>query len=151
MTRSILPELLRDLELYLDRQATEWQRQPEHDRVPTLPVNPDGKVNVRAIILALGRAQSQEQHLFNKPELKSAINAVAIEQGMKPIGSQGDVEKAIADRMRRTEARSNDLAKMVAEQASVIEKQRRTIDGLREQIRIFEETGQVLRTAPVRA
>ncbi|WP_431201368.1 hypothetical protein ACQ86E_19555 [Bradyrhizobium betae] len=52
--------------------------------------------------------------------------------------------------MRRTEARSNELAKTVAEQASVIEKQRRTIDGLREQIRIFEETGQVLRTAPVR-
>lgn len=151
MTRSILPELLRDLELYLDRQAAEWQRQPEHDRTPTLPANPDGKVNVRAIILALGRAQSQEQHLFNKPELKSAINAVAVEQGLKAIGSRSDVEKAIAERMRRTEARSNDLAKTVAEQASVIEKQRRTIEGLREQIRIFEETGQVLRTAPVRA
>lgn len=151
MTRSILPELLRDLELYLDRQATEWQRQPEHDRAPTLPATSDGKINVRGIILALGRPQSQEQHLFNKPELKSAINAVAIDQGLKPIGSRSDLEKAVADRMRRTEARSNELAKMVAEQASVIEKQRRTIDGLREQIRIFEETGQVLRTAPVRA
>lgn len=152
MTRSILPELLHDLELYLDRQATAWQRQPEQDRVPTLPVT-DGKVNVRAIILALGRPQSQEQHLFKKPELRSAIDAVAIEQGLKTIGStlRGELEKAVADRMRRTEKRSNDLAKLVAEQAAVIEKQRCTIDGLREQIRIFEETGQVLRTAPVRA
>ena len=46
--------------------------------------------------------------------------------------------------------RSNDLSKMVAEQASVIERQRRTIDSLREQISLFEETGQVLRTATVR-
>lgn len=152
MTQSILPELLRDLELYLDRQAADWQQQqPEHARTTTLPSTSDGKVNVRAITLALGRPQSQEQHLFNKPELKSAINAVAIEQGLKPIGARlpGDLEKAVADRMRRTETRSNELAKLVAEQASVIEKQRRTIDGLREQLRIFAETGQVLRTAPV--
>ena len=57
MTQSILPELLRDLELYLDRQATEWQRQPEHDRMTTLPATSDDKVNVRAIILALGRPE----------------------------------------------------------------------------------------------
>ncbi|MGP8122141.1 MAG: hypothetical protein ACLP8B_16675 [Xanthobacteraceae bacterium] len=42
------------------------------------------------------------------------------------------------------------MSKLVAEQASVIEKQRRTIESLREQIRMFEETGQVLRTVAVR-
>ena len=51
--------------------------------------------------------------------------------------------------MRRTEVRSGELSKTVAEQASVIEKQRRTIESLREQLRMFEETGQVLRTRPV--
>jgi hypothetical protein len=151
MSHSILPGLQQDLDYYLDRQAAEWQRQPEETRAPTLPVTPDGKVNVRAITLALGRPQSQEQHLFKRPALKSAVNAVAIEQGLKPIGSRlpDDLEKAIADRMRRTERRSSEMSKLLAEQASVIEKQRRTIEGLREQLRIFEETGQVLRTNQV--
>jgi uncharacterized coiled-coil protein SlyX len=153
MSESILPALLSDLELYLDRQAVAWQLQPEHTRLPTLPSTSDGKVNVRAITLALGRPQSQEQHLFKRPALKSVVNAVAIEQGLKPIGSRlpEDLEKAIADRMRRTEQRSSEMSKLVAEQASVIEKQRRTIESLREQLRMFEETGQVLRTAPVRS
>lgn len=152
MSRSILPELLQDLEDYLEKQATAWQRQPEGCRMPTLPSTPDGKVNVRAVTLALGRSQSQEQHLFKQAALKSAINAVATEQGLKPIGSQtgADVEKVVADRLRRTEKRANDVSRLVAEQASVIEKQRRTIEALREQIRIFEETGQVLRTGPLR-
>jgi len=153
VSESILPALLEDLELYLDRQAVAWQRQSEHVRLPTLPSTSDGKVNVRAITLALGRPQSQEQHLFKRPALKSAINALAIEQGLKPIGSRlpEDLEKAIADRMRRTEKRSSEMSKLVAEQASVIEQQRRMIESLREQLRMFEETGQVLRTAPVRA
>jgi hypothetical protein len=79
---------------------------------------------------------------------------VAIEQKLKPIGAQlqeGDLEKAVAAQMRRTNMRSSEMSKLVAEQASVIEKQRRTIEGLREQIRMFDETGQVLRTAPVRS
>jgi hypothetical protein len=152
VSHSVLPALLQELELYLDRQAAAWQEQDCDARVPTLPATSDGKVNVRAITLALGRPQSQEQHLFKRPELKSTINAVAIEQGLKPIGSRlpDDLEKAIADRMRRTEKRSSEMSRLVAEQASVIEKQRRTIESLREQVRIFEETGQVLRTAPVR-
>jgi hypothetical protein len=153
MTKSVVPELLRELEDYLERQASEWRRLPESSRQPTLPSTSDGKVNARAIITALDRPQHQEQHLFNKPALKSAINAIATEQGLQPIGARAgaDVDQATADRIRRTEKRANDVARLVAEQASVIEKQRRTIEALREQIRIFEETGQVIRTGPIRA
>lgn len=153
MTKTILPELLEALEHYLDERASAWLAQPEGRRIPTLPATSDGKVNVRAVTLAIGRPQSQEQHLFRRPELKAAIDAVAIEQGLKPVGARNhseDLEKAVAARMRRTDMRSNDLSKMVAEQASVIERQRRMIDSLREQISLFEETGQVLRTATVR-
>lgn len=153
MSKSILPELLETLERYLDGRASAWLAQADGSRSPTLPATPDGKVNVRAITLAIGRPQSQEQHLFRRPELKAAIDAVAIEQGLKPIGARNyseDLEKAVVARIRRTDMRSNDLSKMVAEQASVIERQRRTIDSLREQISLFEETGQVLRTATVR-
>ena len=153
MSKSILPELLEGLERYLDERASAWLAQLDGSRSPTLPATPDGKVNVRAITLAIGRPQSQEQHLFRRPELKAAIDAVAIEQGLKPIGARNqpeDIEKAVVARMRRTDMRSNELSKMVAEQASVIERQRRTIDSLREQISLFEETGQVLRIAAVR-
>jgi uncharacterized coiled-coil protein SlyX len=153
MSKSLLPELLEVLERYLDASASAWLAQPDGSRIPTLPATSDGKVNVRAITLAIGRPQSQEQHLFRRPELKAAIDAVAIEQGLKPIGARNqpeDLEKAVVARMRRTDMRSNELSKMVAEQASVIERQRRTMDSLREQIRLFEETGQVLRTATVR-
>jgi uncharacterized coiled-coil protein SlyX len=153
MSKSLLPELLEVLERYLDASASAWLAQPDGSRIPTLPATSDGKVNVRAITLAIGRPQSQEQHLFRRPELKAAIDAVAIEQGLKPIGARNqpeDLEKAVVARMRRTDMRSNELSKMVAEQASVIERQRRTIDSLREQISLFEETGQVLRIPVVR-
>jgi hypothetical protein len=152
VSKSILPELLEDLERYLDQRAQAWLEQ-DGERMPTLPSTSDGKVNVRAITAALGRPQSQEQHLFKKSELRSAINAVAIEQKLKPIGgrlpSEG-LDKAVADRMRRTDMRSSEMSKLAAEQASVIEKQRRIIESLREQVRMFEETGQVLRTKAAR-
>jgi hypothetical protein len=151
MTKSILPQLLEALERYLDAQALAWARQPEGHRVATLPSTSDGKVNVRAITLAIGRPQSQEQHLFKRPELRGTINAVAVEQGLKLIGARNgeDLEKEVAARIRRVEMRSSDLSKLVAEQVSVIEIQRRQIAGLREQLRVFEETGQVIRTAAV--
>jgi hypothetical protein len=152
VSNSILPELLEDLESYLDLHAKAWLGQVG-ERIPTLPSTPDGKVNVRAITTALGRPQSQEQHLFKKPELRAAVNAVAAEQGLKPIGDrlrEQDLEKEVAAQMRRTNMRSGELSKLVAEQASVIEQQRRTIESLREQVRMFEETGQILRTKLVR-
>jgi hypothetical protein len=152
VSRSLLPELLEALEAYLDERAQAWLDQIG-ERLPTLPSTLDGKVNVRAITTALGRPQSQEQHLFKKPELRAAINAVAVEQGLKPIGDrlrEQDLDKEVVAQMRRTNMRSGELSKLVAEQASVIERQRRTIESLREQMRMFEETGQTLRTRPVR-
>ncbi|MCP3476292.1 hypothetical protein NLM33_39425 [Bradyrhizobium sp. CCGUVB1N3] len=152
MTKSILPELLEDLERYLDDRASAWLSQ-EGEALPTLPSTVDGKVNVRAITAALGRPQSQEQHLFKKPELRAAINAVAIEQKLKPIGERHqseEVDKAVAARIRRSDMRASEASKLAAEQAAVIEKQRRIIESLREQVRMFEETGQVLRTGVVR-
>lgn len=151
MSKSLLPELLEALEAYLDERARTWLDQVG-DRQPTLPSTSDGKVNVRAIITALGRPQSQEQHLFKKSELRAAINAVAGEQGLKAIGDrlrEQDLDKEVVAKMRRTNMRSGELSKLVAEQASVIERQRRTIESLREQMRMFEETGQTLRTRPV--
>ncbi|MDO9294353.1 hypothetical protein [Bradyrhizobium sp.] len=153
MTASVLPELLDTLRAYLARQVQAWLDQPEGARLPTLPVLSDDKVNVLAIAEESGIGAARQQHLFKRPELKSLVNAVAFEQGLKPIGGRmpsEELEREAVAHVRRTEARSNDLSKLVAEQASVIERQRREIEGLREQLRMFEETGQVLRTAVVR-
>jgi hypothetical protein len=100
-----------------------------------------------------GIGVAREQHLFKRPELRSAINAVAIEQGLKPIGARQpseDLEKEVAARVRRTEARSGELSRLVAEQASTIERQRRELESQREQLRAFAETGQIIRTAEVK-
>ena len=116
MSKSILPELLDDLERYLDQRAQAWLDQ-DGERMPTLPSTSDGKVNVRAITAALGRPQSQEQHLFKKAELRSAINAVAIEQKLKPIGGRlqsEELDKAVADRMRRTDMRASEMSRSSA-------------------------------------
>jgi uncharacterized coiled-coil protein SlyX len=137
---------------YLEAKVAEWLAQPEADRRPTLPATADGKVNVRAVAEGSGIGLSRVQHLFKREELRSAVNAVAIEQSLKPIGARlpsDDLEKEVAARMRRTDTRANELGTLVAEQASTIERQRREIAGLREQLRAFEETGQIIRTAEV--
>lgn len=40
----------------------QWEAQPTAHRAPALPMIDDGKVNARALTLALGLQKSQEQH-----------------------------------------------------------------------------------------
>jgi len=153
MTKSLLPELLALLEPYLEAKAAAWLQQPEEERRPTLPALADDKVNVRGVAEESGIGLEREQHLFKRVELRSAIDAVALQQGLKKIGSRLEsegVEKAVVDRMRLTQVRANELATLVAEQAATIETQRREIGALREQLRAFEETGQIIRTGEVK-
>ncbi|MEY9416823.1 hypothetical protein ABIF69_003265 [Bradyrhizobium japonicum] len=153
MTKSLLPELLALLEPYLDGKAAAWLQQPEAERRPTLPALADEKVNVRGVAEESGIGVEREQHLFKRPELRSAIDAVALQQGLKKIGSRlesEEIEKEVAKRMRLTQARANELGTLVAEQAATIETQRREIGTLREQLRAFEETGQIIRTGEVK-
>lgn len=154
MTQSIQETLLGLLTSYLETKVAAWLAQPEVSRCPTLPATRDGKVNVRAVSEEAGIGLARVQHLFKQDDLRSAINAIAIEQSLKPIGARlpsDDVEKEVAARMRRTDARANELATLVSEQAAIIERQRREIAGLREQLRAFDETGQIVRTAEITA
>ena len=150
--KSIIPEILAVLEPYLERMDTAWESQLEDRRQPTLPITSDGKVNVRQLVRELGLRETQEQHFFKHPELAALVNAVAVAQGVKPIGSRAldDVaDKVMADRLRRVQTQSSDLAKILAEREAVIERQRREILSLREQLRLLEEAGMVLRTGGV--
>jgi hypothetical protein len=146
MTRSVAPAILAKLEPYLEARATEWVEGGRFET--TLPSTVDGKVNVRAIVKALGLPVQQEQHFFKNASIRSTVNAVAEEQGLKPIGyrnEQDDADAVVFARMKQVSKRSSDLGQLVAEQAATIEWQRREIASLREQLRIVEETGQMVR------
>ena len=137
------------MEPWLAGRIEAWQSQVAADREPTLPSTRDGKVNVRGVAQALGLKPSQEQHFFRHAELRTALNAVAGEQGLKAIGSHAEadeMDKVVAARLKQVQARSNDLSKVVAEQAATIERQRREIQGYRAQLGLLEEVGQTLRT-----
>jgi hypothetical protein len=146
---SIIPELRARLEAWLDARMTQWEAQPAGHRAPTLPMTDDGKVNVRALTLALGLRVSQEQHFYKHPELTNAVNAVAEAQGLKPIGSRlgcAVEDQVLTARMNRIRGERNDLLRTLAEREALIERQRREIEALREQLQLLEETGMLLRT-----
>lgn len=150
---SIVPDIQAVLEPYLERCHAAWTAMAPDARAPTLPSTDDGKVNVRALTLALGLKRHQEQHFYNHAELTGLVNSVAQAQGLRGIKSrhQAEAEDAeVADRFVRVQKERGELARLLAEREAVIEAQRREIAALREQLRLLEETGMVVRTATVR-
>ncbi len=92
---SVEPVILSVLEPYLEEAQRAWA--VAGGAAPTLPAT-DGKVNVRDLVRRLMRRDarilaSHEQHFFDKPALRPAVNAVAAEQGLAPIGSRGSQER----------------------------------------------------------
>lgn len=151
--KSILPEILQKLEPWLETADANWHAAPEDRRVPTLPITPDRKVNVRELVRLIGLKQSQEQHFFKKPELAAVVNAVADVQGVGRIGSRAleDAEDdAARKRIRLLNHTNSDLSKTLAEQEAIISEQRRVIDQLRAQLGLLEETGMTMRTEDIR-
>jgi hypothetical protein len=149
---SILPLLKQKLGDQLTEMVQAWESQPEENRVPTLPLVND-KVNVRELARLSGFTGSQEQHLFKEPELRSMVNAVASEQGVEPIGSRTDVDSedmVILRRLRRIDTDRSDIAKNLAEREAMIERLRRELDSLHEQIALLEQVGLVMRLGEVR-
>ena len=89
---SIVPQLVALLEPWLEARMAEWDALPDTGREPTLPATDDGKVNVRALTLAVGLRSSQAQHFYLHPELAALVNAVAEAQGLRLIGSRSQVD-----------------------------------------------------------
>lgn len=99
---SVIPKVTADLTEYLNRCQHTFDAQPEGLRKPTLPVTPDGKVNVRAVAKAIGLTESQEKYLYERAELTQLINLVCDGQGVLPIGSrvtQSAADKALKERL----------------------------------------------------
>lgn len=149
---TVVPEILRKLEPYLEARMAEWLVQQE-PREPTLPITGDGKINVRALTLALGLPLSKEQHFYKQASLAEVVNAAAHTQGLLPIGSrsQMDADDAVVQqRIKRIQGESSDLARELAEREAVIERQRIRIATLEEQLRLRDEIGMTLRLQDVR-
>lgn len=149
MPKNITPEILAMLEPYLEQLDASWESQPEDLRKPTLPVTPDGKVNVRGVAKAIGLRQSQEQHFFKKPELATPINSLAQVQGVKPIGSRvlsDSYDKAAADRLARAATEKNSLARALAEKEAEIEALREENTMLHARLDQIESAGTSIRT-----
>ncbi|KQQ11831.1 hypothetical protein ASF53_16855 [Methylobacterium sp. Leaf123] len=151
---SVEPVILSVLEPYLEELHRTWNAAGR--TAPTLPAT-DGKVNVRAVVRQLirrdGRLRpSHEQHFFDKPALRSAVNAIAAEQGLAPIGSRapGAEDDALRTRLGRVAREASGLRQVLVEREGLIDALRRENHALREQMRLLEETGMVLRRGDLR-
>lgn len=99
---SVIPSIKARLEAWLDQRESDYLSQPEEQRQPTLPLTPDGKVNVRAVAQAIDLKPTQEKYLFERDELMTLINCIAEGQGVLTIGSrvnQTEADKAVKQRL----------------------------------------------------
>ena len=85
-----------------------------------IPSTNDNKVNVSGLCRALGLAPSDVQHFHRKEELKLAVNALAEEQGLAPIGARAQTieDKAVQDRIALVSTQAKSDAMAAAEQSA---------------------------------
>ena len=150
--RAGVPSILEKLEPHLEQIELTWSAQPEDDRRPTLPLTPEGKVNVRQLVRDLGLRETLEQHFFRKPELAGPVNALARVQGVKPIGSRllDDVaDEGVRRRMGRNADEISDLRKALAEREALVEALRAENGRLKARLGLLEETGSMMREGSI--
>lgn len=152
--KSIIPEFLARLEPILEEARKKWLEQPEADRKPTLKVNAQGQVHVGHLLETMGYDVEKYRQHFRKPDLKGPVNALCREQGIPGIGEDGPVasaEAAVKAVIARQGSDNKRLAEQLAEAQAVIIRQQREIASLKAQLGLAQDTGVLLRTAPVRA
>lgn len=123
-----------------------------------LPATPDGKVNVAGLVRRLGLPPSDVQHFYKKDSIKLAVNAIAEDLSLAPIGARalsesgdGDLDERLAkaSRQARKDARAaveqsaatDAILAELSEARSEVTALRLERDGLRERLRLIEERG----------
>lgn len=124
----------------------------------TIPGTVDGKVNVSRLCRELGLAASDAQHLHRKDSVKLAVNALAEEQGLRPVGARAAMEeadRAVAERSAGAAKQARDDGRAAVEQSAAaaalleeLREARREIAelrlnnaALRERLRLLTEGG----------
>lgn len=145
--QSVVPDILRVLEPYLDKKDKEWWNQVG-DRHPTLPTTSDCKVNVRQLVEDIGLKPSYVQHFFNKKELADPVNALASVQNVATIGSRAisksDEDVVIGEMAKMKNASKGEheaFLEAIAENAKL----RQENEQFRAMLSFIQETGGVLR------
>ncbi len=136
---SIVPEILALLEPYLRQRSSDFKTNGE----VTLPLTPDGKVNVSAIAEEIGLATNQRQHLY-KPEIAEVINLAAAAQEVGGIGARGGFDPGAAE-IALAQRRASEAMSLLAEREAVIVALRREIVTLRARLSLVTETGMTMR------
>lgn len=151
---SIVPALLAQLEGYLQGKACG----SEEVGAAALPLTLDGKINLTAVAAEMGLSATQRQHLY-KPQIAVVLNEAAARQNAHGIGyrqrrrdpqaAQPDAATSTAvEQIAAAERRASEAMQLLAEREALLLSQRREIASLREQLRLLEETGMVMRSAP---
>lgn len=131
--QSIIPKVLADLTEYLDRMQAEYVAQPEHGRLPTLPLTPDGKINVRAVAREISLKESQEKYLYERAELTQLINLICEGQGVLPIGSrltQTAADALIKERLARQAQAAANASQAAVEAQGALQELVETVSGM---------------------
>lgn len=146
MSQPVTSQILSLLEPYLEEKLREYETQTMLPKQPTLPITNDGKINVRGVADDLGR-RSWEQHFYKKPELASVLNAAAIVQELKTIGSRAlddAADRGAAERIQVIGGVNSMLSKQLAEVIAENSALKRQNDSLMEQLGVLAETGMTL-------
>lgn len=115
---SVIPGIKARLEAWLDQREAAYLAQPEALRQPTLPMTPDGKVNVRALAQAIDLKPTQEKYLFEREELTNLINCIAEGQGVLTVGSrvtQTEADKAVKQKLIQQSKRAQEATQAATE------------------------------------
>jgi hypothetical protein len=131
--QSVIPKVLSDLTEYLDCMQAEYAARPEHGRLPTLPLTPDGKINVRALAKAIGLKESQEKYLYERSELTDPINLICEGQGVLPIGSrlvQTAADAAIKERLTRQAQAATNASQAAVEAQGALQEMMESVSGM---------------------
>ncbi len=150
---SIIPQFLERLEPILENARRNWLGQPDGERTPTLPVNPQGQIHVGKLLEMMGYDIEKYRQHFRKAELKSPVNAICREQGIKGIAEEGIIasaEVAVRKVIALQGADNNRLAEQLAEAQATIVRQRKRVAELEGQLDLAQTDGVLLRTLPLR-
>lgn len=134
---SIIPKVLADLTDYLNKRQEAFDAQPEGSRKPTLPLTPDGKINVAAVAEAIKLSSGQRKYLHERAELTQLINLVCDGQGVLPIGSrvtQSAADKALKERLIKQSKAAQEASQAAVEADSALQAALDRIKGLSDEL-----------------
>ena len=102
-----------------------------------LPATSDGKVNVAALVRMLGLKAADTQYFHKIDSIKTAVNALAAEQGLAPIGArteQAAADKKLLNRIAEQGRRAREIEIGAITNASLVEALSEDLRGARAEI-----------------